>query len=302
MEKKPSVPDSTPKTVWVLCEKIGFGKLIESSDGSCKVELEWGTCFVFDNVVHKEIKFVIHTYHKKSLSKRPGPLELVMNLSQPLTTLKDKIAQYYDLKRDELRLVCYGRELQGDASRPLAVFPLRPEATLTIFLVVDDKAKFFFSPSSHPNLKVCDEKMSIEVVPSSSNEVDMAIRGDQEISEGKVYWDVRIDRCASGRVNLGVCVDPCDMSQYIGNTAHGWSYYGSTGKSEHRGNSNNFGPSYTSGDVIRVKLDMNAKTLAYEKNTKDLGIAHRSLPAKVWPAFSLFSKNDKITLTGFGTF
>jgi len=116
------------------------------------------------------------------------------------------------------------------------------------------------------------------------------------------FWDIRLDVTLNGRLNLGVCTDSCNMNAYIGNDQHGWSVYGNTGKSEHKSQSNVYGQPFVQGDVIRVMVDMDSRTLAFERNGQSLGIAHYNLCDRVWPAFSLYCTKDTISLTDFGTF
>ena len=50
-----------------------------------------------------------------------------------------------------------------------------------------------------------------------------------------------------------------------------------------------------------MKLDMDARTLTYEKNDLSLGVAFTDLPDAVFPAFSLYTKGDHIQISEFGT-
>ena len=83
--------------------------------------------------------------------------------------------------------------------------------------------------------------------------------------------------------------------------SNGWGFYG-CGNTYRSGASSSFGQSYRSGDTITCKLDMDARTLAYEKNDQPLGVAFTELPESVHPAFSLYTKNDFIQIVEFGTF
>lgn len=60
---------------------------------------------------------------------------------------------------------------------------------------------------------------------------------------------------------------------------------------------------YKTGDIIRVLVDMENLTLAFEKNGVYMGISHRNLPAAgVCPAFSLYNNYDRITVLECGMY
>lgn len=49
---------------------------------------------------------------------------------------------------------------------------------------------------------------------------------------------------------------------------------------------------YKTGDKVRVKVDMTTRQLYFELNGQDLGLAAKDLPARLYPAFSLFNHNQ----------
>jgi hypothetical protein len=57
------------------------------------------------------------------------------------------------------------------------------------------------------------------------------------------------------------------------------------------------------GDVIRVLVNMELRTLAFEKNGVYMGVSHRNLPdTGVYPAFSLYNNYDKVTILDCGMY
>eukprot|EP00466_Bigelowiella_natans_P013541 jgi/Bigna1/76169/fgenesh1_pg.39_\ len=150
---------------------------------------------------------------------------------------------------------------------------------------------------------------------------DHTVRGNVLLTKGKTFWDVHIDNSKIGRINLGVCVEAQQQTVYVGQNAHGWGYYGSNGEQssatnkdtavnetslppqkEHASRSDYYGQAYTTGDTVRVMVDMESRTLAFKKNSEDYGIAFKNIPSRVYPAFTLYNVGDKITLRRFGTF
>ena len=78
-------------------------------------------------------------------------------------------------------------------------------------------------------------------------------------------------------------------------------YYG-CGNTYRSGSSSSYGQSYRTGDTITCLLDMDKRSLSFEKNGAALGVAFTDLPESVYPAFSLYTRNDHIQLMEFGTF
>lgn len=78
-------------------------------------------------------------------------------------------------------------------------------------------------------------------------------------------------------------------------------YYG-CGNTYRAGSSSSYGQSYRSGDVISVLLDMDRRTVAFEKNDVPLGTAFTDIEPAVYPAVSLYARNDAFRIIEFGTF
>ncbi len=80
-------------------------------------------------------------------------------------------------------------------------------------------------------------------------------------------------RTWAGNIFLGVCGESAALNNYCGNDEHGFGYCGCS-NAYRRGTSKRYGEAFRSGDVIRVKLDMEKRNLQFAKNGKDLGIGN----------------------------
>jgi len=109
-----------------------------------------------------------------------------------------------------------------------------------------------------------------------------------------------MNHCTSGNCFVGVCTEQAKMSQYLGNDAYGYGYYG-CGNTYRQGSSKSYGSPYRTGDIITVVLDVDARRLSFKKNEEALGVAFEDLPAVLYPALSLYSKDDSVSIIDFGT-
>eukprot|EP00644_Phytophthora_capsici_P004360 jgi/Phyca11/109518/e_gw1.17.157.1 len=97
------------------------------------------------------------------------------------------------------------------------------------------------------------------------------------------------------------------MENYIGSDAYGYGFLANKAVWHNKAKLNTYGEIFKQGDIIQVTLDCNAKTLAFSRNGEYLGIAASSMRAgmnrtandgncKWYPAFSMYNKDDKVTL------
>ena len=56
------------------------------------------------------------------------------------------------------------------------------------------------------------------------------------------------------------------------------------------------GNSFKTGDVVQMTVDMDAKTVAYAVNGKNLGVCHKGIVTEVCPAITLYHEGDQVTL------
>ena len=57
-----------------------------------------------------------------------------------------------------------------------------------------------------------------------------------------------------------------------------------------------YGELFREGDTIGVNLDMDLGTLWFTRNGRDLGVAVQGLVGELYPAFSMYNKDDQLTL------
>ncbi|KAF6203807.1 hypothetical protein GE061_002142 [Apolygus lucorum] len=112
-----------------------------------------------------------------------------------------------------------------------------------------------------------------------------AIRGDSPFSRGNVYyWEIKMLTCLYGTdVMVGVGTKAAELhnSAYqfcslLGSDKESWGF-SYTGRLQHNGKSEWYGPPFGKGSVIGIYLDMWRGTLEFFLNRRPLGIAFRAL-------------------------
>ena len=124
-----------------------------------------------------------------------------------------------------------------------------------------------------------------------------SIRSNISVTSGKWYWELTGTWTTPGIMGIANSSAPI-QSNFIGNTADGWGYYGATGGKTHSGLVA-YGATFATGAVIGVALDMDGGTIEFFKNNVSQGQAFTGITGTIFAACSLFSAND-VTTANFG--
>ena len=115
---------------------------------------------------------------------------------------------------------------------------------------------------------------NLRINPSDGNfQPSLATIG---VSSGKWYAECTITAVGSGAiVGIGQLPSTLVATNYLGNTATSWGYYGDGTNARLYNNSSftSYGATYTTGAVIGVALDMDAGTLVFYRNGTSQGTA-----------------------------
>lgn len=297
--KEQPPPPSAPAAAaagrrWVSC-KYGVGEAVGPACGRGRlaVRLRWATASVAAAEVADAVDVRVVTFYKG----RDAAVLAGTSLSAPLGTLRAAVAAEYGVDVDAVRLVHAGREIAHDADgRAVGSCGLR--APFEVLFVHDESASFEFDPRHRggEEVEVAGGGMSVTI---TSHNRWRTVRGTKEITDGRVFWDARLEMCQTGNMFLGVCTGRMKLGNYCGNDEHSFGYYGCSNV-YNCGTSKKYGEPFRTGDMMRVIVDMNARTLSFWKNGVSLGVAFENLPPRVYPAFSLYSVGDTIRLEHFG--
>lgn len=134
-----------------------------------------------------------------------------------------------------------------------------------------------------------------------------SVRATIGFEDGIHAWQVRLDTCVSKNIFIGVCTPDASMENYVGSDAYGYGYLANKAIWHNKTKVQSYGDILKQGDVIQVTLDCSAKTLAFNRNGRHLGIAASNMCVGAtrssdtdkcmwYPAISMYNKDDKITL------
>jgi hypothetical protein len=77
----------------------------------------------------------------------------------------------------------------------------------------------------------------------------------------------------------------------------GYAYWDDGEKNALRGDEEDYGAKYGTGDVIEVTIDMDARTLSFATNGESQGVAVENLPAEgVYPAIDIYLENESVEI------
>jgi len=178
-----------------------------------------------------------------------------------------------------------------------------PLPSFNLLLIYDDESRFIFdsnlallTPEVHLN-----SDHTIATMIGGADQRWVTVRANRSYTSGRHAWSCKMERCGAGNMFIGVCAPNMKLNNYIGCDTNGYGYYG-CGNSYRNGSSSSYGSGYRTGDIIRVLLDMDARTCSFEKNGQALGVAFRDLPDTVYPAVSLYTKLDQVRICDWETF
>eukprot|EP00937_MAST-01D_sp_MAST-1D-sp2_P000811 g811.t1 len=180
--------------------------------------------------------------------------------------------------------------------RMLLSGPAQPAEAVTNSIRVHTPAELLFmlDPDNvGPNLELSNGNFT---VTNRVNKKWNAVRATVGFSTGLHTWRVHINKCISKNIFIGVMDTQAALDNYVGSDRYGWGYLANKAIWHNKGKVRSYGELFKEGDVIEARLDMDAGTLAFSRNGRDLGIAVDGLSGEMYPSFSMYNKDDQLTL------
>ncbi|KAJ3204347.1 Ran-binding protein 9, partial [Clydaea vesicula] len=120
---------------------------------------------------------------------------------------------------------------------------------------------------------------------------------------GIFYWETEIiSKGRDGYIGIGFCTEKVNLQRLPGWDQNSWGYHGDDGHSfQCCGTGKNFGPTFTTGDIIGCGINFYEKCCFFTKNGVFLGIAFKNLDTslKLFPTVGLRTPGE-IVETNFG--
>ncbi|KAI9278097.1 concanavalin A-like lectin/glucanase domain-containing protein [Sporodiniella umbellata] len=119
---------------------------------------------------------------------------------------------------------------------------------------------------------------------------------------GIYYFEIKvISKGMDGHIGIGFCMLMNSLDRLPGWEENSWGYHGNSGKiSSGPGTEKEYGPHFSTGDVIGCGIDFRDMTAFYTKNGTYLGTAFRDIrDTEIYPFVGFKTRGEKIR-TNFG--
>ena len=166
---------------------------------------------------------------------------------------------------------------------------------ISVYTSTEGETLFFLDPNNiSPNLTLGSSHLFIR---HKANKRWSTARASVKMTNGVHKWDVRIDRCISKNIFIGVSTADGRLDNYVGCDKYGWAFLANKAIWHNKSKLKGYGELFRTGDVITVSLDLDAGTLSYGLNGKDLGVAIDGLSGQcLYPSFSLYNEDDQLSI------
>jgi hypothetical protein len=125
------------------------------------------------------------------------------------------------------------------------------------------------------------------------------LRFTPAVKSGVVKFKVKVLRRSDGDIGIEIgCVPTtAENLKTKGLWKIGYTYWSNGVKYAFDGDTESYGASYDTGDVIEVTIDMDARTLSFAKNGESQGVAYENLPEEgVYPAIYIYRADDSVEI------
>ena len=152
------------------------------------------------------------------------------------------------------------------------------------------------------NLKIDDDGRSVRQTKSKTWSTVMTCDGF-EPGSGEHYWVVRVDRSDRGHVFVGIGTASCSLDTYVGGDDQGWGLIGTKALWHNRSKvKSSYGDGFNSGSSVHIRYDAdNGKLYFSDDKISTWGLAFDNIPpVTVYAAVSLYQRDDRVLLNGYG--
>lgn len=176
-------------------------------------------------------------------------------------------------------------------------------ASLSGHLIPDPlPTQFMDDKGVPPVISVSNDRMEIKFVgpvKGSGSDSDAAsVRANHPIpsSTGLFYYEATVlSRGKDGFIGVGFCCEDVLLTRLPGWEDDSWGYHGDDGHSFCcQGTGQEYGPKFTTGDVIGCAINLVSGECFYTKNGVHLGIAFTGLSGDLYPSIGLKTLGEQV--------
>ncbi|CAM9095192.1 unnamed protein product, partial [Hapterophycus canaliculatus] len=206
----------------------------------------------------------------------------------------DRYANRHTTDREEVRWPAIGdRDRTCGASENFMMGTVNGAIVASLSVATPPEIPFMLDGEGcGPNLRLTNSNLTVVNI---GRKKWSAVRATRGFTCGLHRWQVRIDRCVSKNVFIGVMTSESRLDNYVGSDRSGWGYLANKAIWHNKGKVRSYGDLFREGDTIGVKLNMDLGTLRFARNGHDLGLALQGLKGKLYPAFSVYNRTDQLT-------
>ena len=273
-----------PQQVAAVWSRLSRPQAVALLEGFCRADGRWATVQYEDDNDHSKPHEPTGTWHYQSSSfPLIDHLQLISQLAGARTTLRllRKAGVSTQIDGRTVTFSVDHWQLRSQFTKSKRGLPFKSgELAEPIDVAGDEAGRGSYQYKSD------DRVYCIEVESDAQRSTSNFLT--QRLSVKRVAWVPKEDEEGEAvEENLGVYAHPV----FIGNC----------GNTYRQGSSKSYGSPYRTGDVITVVLDVDARRVSFKKNEEALGVAFDDLPAVLYPALSLYSKDDSVSIIDFGT-
>ena len=160
-----------------------------------------------------------------------------------------------------------------------------------------------WDPDNKSDHMVCENENLRTKKSGGSTDGARGSRGFSRKEGGVHEWEIDWESGQGTNSVIGVCTDDCPMQlpklcNMIGDSTEGWAWKASDGGCYYDKEKLSTIATYDRGDKLKMVLDMDKGTLAFEKNGDDQGIAFTGITGTVYPCWATTWHGGGINIIG----
>ncbi|CAG9462297.1 unnamed protein product [Pedinophyceae sp. YPF-701] len=153
---------------------------------------------------------------------------------------------------------------------------------------------------THPHNYLQVSGLTLKYVgPGSVDSHAAAIRANKPVPAGIpiFFFEVRIiSKGEEGFIGIGLCRQDVPLGRLPGWEPHSYGYHGDDGHTfQGSGKGRQYGPRFTTGDVVGCLFDQVNRRVVYYKNGREVGVAFEDVPEQyLYPVIGLRTRGEEV--------